>query len=228
MAFFFTRLMRYALIFYAIFFGSNYLLKSKSYTFNAKEFKTLADKSKGEGAGAVVRFANDLRRSFGPYVAQDLSWSGFQAGGLQLKAMVLHGSLTEFIVAFHAPFDTLGRTGLHFANASCSVLSGTVKRLPDATHSDTVESFAAGGNFRVGQFESSLVSVSAKSYVVCYGRGLIPVSSFWALPQNLLGGDILSTGKFLGQYITNTYYSTVHSGTALFNHVKKTYLKTEL
>lgn len=88
------------------------MLKNKGYNFSPKEFKSLAEKAKGEGISTVAKLASDLKKVYGPLISKDLVWSGFQAGGMQLKALVLHGGLTEFIVAFQAPFATTGRSGM--------------------------------------------------------------------------------------------------------------------
>ncbi|GMT14842.1 hypothetical protein PFISCL1PPCAC_6139, partial [Pristionchus fissidentatus] len=228
MGFFFSRLLRYVIFFFAIYSGTNYVLKNKGYNFSPKEFKSLAEKAKGDGISTVTKLASDLRKTYGPLISSDLVWTGFQAGGMQLKALVLHGGLTEFIVAFDAPFATSGRSGAHFANSTCTILSGSVQRVSDSASSDNVETFAAGTNFRQSEFESSLLSLKEKSVVVCYGRGFVPFSTLWSLPQNLLGGDLISTAKFNFFYSRNLYESLVYSATQTFNYVKKTYLKTEL
>ncbi|GMS84354.1 hypothetical protein PENTCL1PPCAC_6529, partial [Pristionchus entomophagus] len=228
MGFFFSRLLRYVILFFALYSGTQYVLKNKGYNFSPKEFKTLAERAKGEGISTVAKLAADLQKTYGPLISNDLAWNGFQAGGMQLKALVLHGGITEFIVAFHAPFATTGRSGIHFANSTCTVLSGSVQRVSDIATSDNVETFAAGGNFRQTQFESSLFSIKEKSVVVCYGRGFVPFSSLWALPQNILGGDIISTGRFHYFYLRNMYESLAHSAITTYNHAKKTYLKSEL
>ncbi|KAF8364013.1 hypothetical protein PRIPAC_90936, partial [Pristionchus pacificus] len=228
MGFFFSRLFRYIIVFFALYSGTQYVLKNKGYNFSPKEFKSLAEKAKGEGISTVAKLASDLKKVYGPLISKDLVWSGFQAGGMQLKALVLHGGLTEFIVAFQAPFATTGRSGIHFANSTCTVLSGSVQRVSDIASSDNIETFAAGGNFRQTEFESSLFSIKEKSVVVCYGRGFVPFSSLWALPQNILGGDLASTARFQFSYLRSMYESLAHTAMNTYNHVKKTYLKTEL
>ncbi|GMR36591.1 hypothetical protein PMAYCL1PPCAC_06786, partial [Pristionchus mayeri] len=229
MGFFFSRLFRYVIVFFALYSGTQYVLKNKGYNFSPKEFKSLADKAKGgEGIATVAKLATDLKKAYGPLISKDLVWNGFQAGGMQLKALVLHGSATEFIVAFHAPFATTGRSGIHFANSTCTVLSGSVERISDSANTANIETFAAGGNFRQNEFESSLFSIKEKSVVVCYGRGFVPFSSIWALPQNILGGDLVSAARFQFFYLRNMYDSIAHSAMTTYNHVKKTYLKTEL
>lgn len=102
-----------------------------------------------------------------------------------MKAQFLYGDLTEYMAIFTAVGDTQGRSGMHWSNSSCTVLSGSVSRLSDATSSSVRETFDQGKIFRHGQFESYVYLLKDNTAVVCYGRGFIPVSSVWVLSGSI-------------------------------------------
>ncbi|KAJ1355415.1 hypothetical protein KIN20_012810 [Parelaphostrongylus tenuis] len=159
-----------------------YLLRWKSYTISPKEFRSIASKAQGanNAASAVSRLTTDLRRTYGTAIAIEPYWVALTLGGIPLKALFLHASMTEFIAVIGTPYPVAGRIGSHWSNSTCTVLMGSVVRLPDVSYIPNKETFSAGGNFRHGQFESYIYNLGAETYAVCYGRGIIPVSGLWA------------------------------------------------
>ncbi|VDP29356.1 unnamed protein product [Heligmosomoides polygyrus] len=150
-------------------------------------------------------------------------------GGLPLKALFLHASITEFIGVIGTPFPVTGRIGMHWSNSTCTVLTGSVSRLSDVGHMSSKEAFSVGGNFRHGQFESHIYSLSADTYVVCYGRGVMPVSGLWAATGALSHGEPLSLGRLLYAYGHESFNQLSLAITNTFNYYKsKATGKTEL
>lgn len=136
------------------------------------------------------------------------------AGGMNLKAQFLYGDLTEYLAIFTAIGDTSGRSGMHWSNSTCTVLSGEVSRVSDAFNSPVKEKFIQGQNFRQGQFESHVYLLKDGATVACYGRGFIPASSIWTISgafgmfldysvlimSCLASGDPYSAGKLIYAY----------------------------
>ncbi|CAJ0607002.1 unnamed protein product [Cylicocyclus nassatus] len=232
MGFLFSRLIRNIVIAYVLFSGVQYLLRWKSYNISPKEFRNIAHKAQGADnvASAVSRLTTDLRRVYGPAIAAETTWVSLYLGNLPLKALFLHSSLTEFIVVMGTPFPTSGRIGMHWSNSTCTVLTGSVTRLADLGHMPNKETFSAGGNFRHGQFESYIYSLGAETYVVCYGRGVTPVSGLWAATGALANGEPFTLARMLYTYGHESFNQLSLALTHTFNYykAKATGKKTEL
>lgn len=231
MAFIFSKLVRNIVIAYIVFSAVQYLLRSKSYTISPKEFRNIASKAQDAGnvASAVSRLTTDLRRAYGPAIAAETSWVALSLGNLPLKVLFLHASITEFVGVIGTPFTASGRIGMHWSNSTCTVLMGSVARLADVGHMPSKETFSAGGNFRHGQFESYIYSLSADTYVVCYGRGVVPVSGLWAATGALSHGEPLSFGRLFYVYAHESFNQLSLAITNTFNYYKsKATGRTEL
>jgi hypothetical protein len=229
MAFLFSKI-RY-LIFIALFFnGIQYYLRWKSYSISAKDFKAISAKSADEnGLNAVSRFTSELRRRYPKEVSTTSFWVPLSAGGLQLKAQFLYGDMTEYVALFStAGFDTVGRSGFHWANSTCTVLSGEVSRVSDATNMPISEKFGKGQNFRQGQFESYVYQLKEGAIVTCYGRGFIPASSVWSISGSLANGDPWNGVKLLFAYLRLTFDGLVHNFQGATDFVKSKFAKMEL
>ncbi|ETN85319.1 ERG2 and Sigma1 receptor like protein [Necator americanus] len=222
MGFLFSRLIRNIVIAYVIFSCVQYLLRWKSYNVSPKEFRNIASKAQGADnvASAVSRLTTDLRRSYGATIAAETSWVALSLGSLQLKALFLHASLTEFIGVIGTPFPTSGRIGMHWSNSTCTVLTGSITRLSDLGHMPSKETFSAGGNFRHGQFESHIYSFGADTYAVCYGRGVMPVSGLWAATGALASGEPFSLARLIYIYGHESFNQLSLAITNTFNYYK--------
>ncbi|VDL67057.1 unnamed protein product [Nippostrongylus brasiliensis] len=65
-------------------------------------------------------------------------------GGLPLRALFLHTYFTEFIGVIGTPYAATGRLGMHWSNSTCTVLMGSVSRLPEDGQIPRKESFSMG------------------------------------------------------------------------------------
>lgn len=229
MAFFFSKV-RY-LIFIALFLnGVQYYLRWKSYSVSVKDFKEISAKSADQnGLNAVSRFTGELRRRYSKLIPSDTFWVPISAGGLQLRAQFLYGDLTEYVALFSAAgYETTGRSGIHWSNSTCTVLTGEVSRVSDAFSTPVSEKFGQGQNFRHGQFESYVYQFKEGSVVSCYGRGFIPASSVWSISGSLANGDPWGAAKLLFAYSRLTFDGIMQNFQTATDYVKNKYAKMEL
>lgn len=167
-------------------------------------------KSSG-GVAAVDTLANELRRLYGKNIPRNLFWVPFSAGGLNLKTQILYPGIMEYVAVFNAPVSTSGRSGFHWSNSSCTVLTGEVRRYNDANAHSVAETFKAGQVFRHGEFESYIYEVNAGSYVACYGRGVVPLSGLWPITGSIAHGDFMPALKLSFVYL-EAYYKWAATG----------------
>lgn len=93
---------------------------------------------------AVSKITSDLRNLYKNLIPYELSWIPLSGGGLQLRVQFLYSDFTEYIAIFAASSNTVGRSGFHWSNNTCTVLNGQVVRYSDAVNSILKESYVNG------------------------------------------------------------------------------------
>uniref|UniRef100_A0A0K0FM09 Sigma non-opioid intracellular receptor 1 n=1 Tax=Strongyloides venezuelensis TaxID=75913 RepID=A0A0K0FM09_STRVS len=230
MAFILSRIIRFALLAFVIYQIVQYVLHNKTYSFPAAKFKKIAlDASKMKnGLSAVNNFVSNMKAISPQSSLKDSYWIPFSAGGLNLNAQFVSTLFTEFSVVFHAPLKTSGRSGIHWSNTSCSVLSGSVYRSKDILNGGFKEIFKKGEEFRHSQFEAAIYEFSEDTFIACYGRGVVPLSGVYPTISGLLNSDPISVGKLFVTYIRGITDSYLFYLQTIFQQVKKSFTKTEL
>jgi len=222
MALFFGKFFRYVILFAVLFNLIQFYLKWKSYTIAVKDFKNAAGKSiEDTPLNSVSKIISDLRGKYKERIPYDLQWVPLSGGGLQLRAQLLFADLTEYIAIIAAGSNTVGRSGFHWSNSTCTVLNGHVLRYSDALNGVVKESFASGQSFRHAQFESFIYEFKEGTHVVCYGRGFIPASSLWASAGAISNGDPIAIAKLFYVYSKMIYQNMALSTMDLFHHYKQ-------
>lgn len=177
----------------------HYFLSSKGYTFQHRELHKIAEKYAGQPPSQFMpKILLDIRRRYGPHVIaeKETDWVSMAAGGLRAKLFLISASLTEYLAVFGSPIRTSGHTGFHWVNQSCSVLLGSVERSMEGQL--TKEDFGPGDYIRGPMLQTSHVALSDDTWLLCYGRGFLPVSlPFWTLENLFISTDIPSVGRLL-------------------------------
>lgn len=196
----------------------------------AKHFKDSAAKSVDSNAlTAISRFTSEMRRLYKNRIPPDAQWVPLSIGGLQLRSEFLFASPFEYVAILAAPVDTVGRTGLHWSNTTCTVLTGDVTRASDSYNSIVKEAYTTGQNFRQGQFETYVYSIKEGTHIACYGRGFIPASAFSVSMGALSSGDVISLARLYYVYAKATAENLLLHLTETFMWAKQqAYSKFEL
>jgi len=201
MAFFFTKTVRNVIIIVALFNLLNYYLKWKSYTILDKDFKTAATGAVDKNAlTSVSRFTGEMRKMYKNRIPSSTPWVPFTLGSLHLRSQFVFASPFEYVVVFAAPADTVGRTGFHWSNSTCTVLTGSVHRFSDSYNNIVKESYTDGNNFRQGQFESYIYQITEGTHLTCYGRGFVPASALSVSMGALSSGDVMALFRIYYTY----------------------------
>ncbi|CAJ0573512.1 unnamed protein product, partial [Mesorhabditis spiculigera] len=232
MVFLFTKGIRYLVFIYILYSAANFYLGWKAYRFSPKEFRSIATKAQGassNGADATRKFFGDLSKAYKGSIVPSPKWAPVNAGGLNVQMQLLHNSLTEYVAVIVAPYKTTGRSGAHWSNSTCTVMAGEVSRAQDRLAQPiSKETFKTGGNFRHGQWESFTYDFAPETYIVCYGRGIIPVSSIWTTMGTLGTGDFVNFAHQVAFFGEAFFNNIITAGMATFNHYKAQFSKTEL
>uniref|UniRef100_A0AC34FDG9 Sigma non-opioid intracellular receptor 1 n=1 Tax=Panagrolaimus sp. ES5 TaxID=591445 RepID=A0AC34FDG9_9BILA len=178
----------------------------KNFEFSPQKFRDAATKAASASGNGVDIFTSELRKTYPKSIPRTLYWTPFAAGGLQLRAQIVYPGMMEYIAVFGAPLRTSGRSGFHWSNSSCTVLSGEVTRFADHVPTFAKESFKTGQNFRHGEFESYIYEVAPETFVACYGRGVVPVSALWPITGSVSNGDVVGPFKMAYVYAESYYH----------------------
>lgn len=230
MAFIFTKIFRNVILVVVFFNLISYYLRWKQHNIKANEFKTISTQAASDNAlSSVSKFQSDFKRTFkGRTLITETNWVPLSMGGLQLRAQFFYATPFETITILAAASSTVGRTGFHWSNSSCTVLTGEVVRHSDAYSGLVKEIFTKGQNFRHGQFESYIYEFKEGAHLTCYSRGFIPVSGISAFIGSLASGDFIGAARILYSYNKIVFENVVVSVTELFHHLMNKAKKFEL
>lgn len=230
MVFLFTKLFRNIVLLVVAFNLIGYYLRWKNYNILAKDFKTIAAAAASNNAlSAISKFQSDLKRTYkGHTLIGDSSWNPLSMGGLQLRLQLIYATPFEALTFMAAASPTVGRSGLHWANSTCTVLTGECIRHSDSFSNLVKETFTSGQNFRQGQFESYVYELKEGTHLVCYSRGFIPASAVPALSGSLAAGDPLGAAKLIYTYTKVSFENMAATFLELFHHYKTKVTKFEL
>ncbi|XP_014669098.1 PREDICTED: sigma non-opioid intracellular receptor 1-like [Priapulus caudatus] len=112
---------------------------------------------------------------------------------------VLHASVTEYVLLFGTAIDTTGHSGRYLANITDTILSGTFTQWKEGEL--RAETYNGGDTVRHVMGEAAAVHWTANTWMLEYGRGLIPTTLPFALSDTLFG-----TQDFVTLYRTLRIY----------------------
>jgi len=230
MAFLFTKVIRNVILVVVFFNIVSYYLRWKSYNIAARDFKTASTSSASNNAlSAVSKFQSEMKRLYkGHALLSDSNWVPLSIGGLQLRAQFFYATPFEAITFLAAASPTVGRSGFHWSNSTCTVLTGELVRHSDAYSGLVKETFTSGQNFRHGQFESYIYEFKESAHLVCYSRGFIPSSGVSALTGAIASGDPIGGAKCIYSYAKVAFENSADTFMNAFNHYKNKAMKMEL
>uniref|UniRef100_A0AC35UBT6 Sigma non-opioid intracellular receptor 1 n=1 Tax=Rhabditophanes sp. KR3021 TaxID=114890 RepID=A0AC35UBT6_9BILA len=221
---------QFIIVLFVVYQLISYCLRTKQYSFQAKDFKAAAIKASSEanGLSAVGQFVSEMKRYRPMHTTKISSWVPLSLSSLQLNALFVSTLITEYMVVLQAPVQTNGRVGLHWANSSCVVIQGSVNRVLDIANGGFKESFKAGQSFRHGEFESCIYSLSEGTYLTCYGRGVIPVSAVSPILSAITNADPVAIGKLILVYSKGLFDHYAEFAVSTFNYYSGKKSKQEL
>jgi len=217
------KLLRNAILICAIGSVVHYFITNKNYTFSVREVKKIAGVYKNQDpSSALSKLSSDFRRMYSKHIISPSETNWFTFGGnLPVKIWLLHTSLTEYLAVMGSPIRASGHVGFHWMNQSCSVLVGNVQRWKDGSQLSS-ENFRPGDHIRFAMFEGSVVELAENTWVLCYGRGVVPASvPYLALnflshsvdpvtPARMLYVSSCSTLREIYQWLQEYYFFYLH------------------
>uniref|UniRef100_A0A8I3W361 Sigma non-opioid intracellular receptor 1 n=1 Tax=Callithrix jacchus TaxID=9483 RepID=A0A8I3W361_CALJA len=151
---------------------------------------------------AFSRLIVELRRLHPGHVLPDeeLQWVFVNAGGWMGAMCLLHASLSEYVLLFGTALGSRGHSGRYWAEISDTIISGTFHQWREGTTKSEV--FYPGETVVHGPGEATAVEWGPNTWMVEYGRGVIPSTLAFALADT-----VFSTQDFLTLFYTLRSYA---------------------
>ncbi|KAL1959723.1 hypothetical protein VTO42DRAFT_1309 [Malbranchea cinnamomea] len=110
---------------------------SRFYIFNVDELRELAQDSIARHPNNITALLYDLngsiREKYGeqhvmPFTTDESQWVWSNHGSAMGSFIILHASITEYLIFYGSPLGSEGHSGLHLADDYFTILSGYEKR----------------------------------------------------------------------------------------------------
>nr|BAC05307.1 unnamed protein product [Homo sapiens] len=131
---------------------------------------------------------------------EELQWVFVNAGGWMGAMCLLHASLSEYVLLFGTALGSRGHSGRYWAEISDTIISGTFHQWREGTTKSEV--FYPGETVVHGPGEATAVEWGPNTWMVEYGRGVIPSTLAFALADT-----VFSTQDFLTLFYTLRSYA---------------------
>ncbi|XP_034048673.1 sigma non-opioid intracellular receptor 1 [Thalassophryne amazonica] len=177
-------------------------METKEYVFSKEDVMRIAKQYAGQDhEQAFSKVVVELRKRYPGHILpdEDLQWVFVNAGGWMGSMCVLHASLTEYVLLFGTAVDTVGHSGRYWAEISDTVISGTFRQWKEGTTKS--ELYYPGDTITHGAGEAAAVQWSSGTWMVEYGRGVIPSTLGFAMADTLF-----STHDFITMFYTVRVY----------------------
>ncbi|CAL8280207.1 unnamed protein product [Merluccius merluccius] len=164
-------------------------LATKQYVFTREDVARIAKQYAGQDHDhAFSKIVVELRKRYPGHILpdEDLQWVFVNAGGWMGSMCLLHASLSEYVLLFGTALDTGGHSGRYWAEISDTIISGTFRQWKEGTTESQL--YYPGDTVVHGAGEAAAVRWSSGTWMVEYGRGLIPSTLAFAL-----GDTVFST-----------------------------------
>nr|XP_039251260.1 protein erg2 homolog [Styela clava] len=202
----------------AICFIGSIWLAHKSYEFHLSEVESVAQdwsESPLKTPSVVISESErikGIRQQFMKKHEQVLTENKFPAlqlstGGIHGLVHLLYGSLSEFLIVYHAPLQTSGSSGRHLITMSITVLQGSVKVVNERT--GKYVQYSTNANYTHHNGERTFVELEENTILVVYGRGLVPMNMGYWLCDSLISSADPATAFFVIYYYFQAIYSSL-------------------
>jgi hypothetical protein len=172
-----------------------------AYLFDPRLLHEVARKHIGLPHEKMVRgIAAELAFAYPGHIETRENWVFNLAGGCKGIMTILHASLSEYLLIYGTPIGSGGFSGRYLMDVFDFMLSGDLAAYTD-------EGFREPATYRAGdlaflkRWQVKYFTLTSGSWMLEYGRGIIPASLPFALGDALFSCvDVFTIGKTLWIY----------------------------
>ncbi len=172
-----------------------------SYLFDPKLLHDIARRHVGLPHEKMVRgITAELARLYPGHVETRENWLFNLAGGCKGIMTILHASLSEYVLIYGTPIGSQGFSGRYLMDVYDYMLSGELAAFTEESFREPAL-YYAGDLALLRRWQVKTFKLSAGSWMVEYGRGIIPASFPFALGDAAFSCvDLVTIAKTLWIY----------------------------
>ena len=169
--------------------------------FELDRLQEIAGKVKGlPRAEMSRRLTEELAQAYPKHVSTEENWVFNIAAGATGIMNVLHGSLSEYLILFGTPIGTEAYSGRYAMDIHDWVLSGEMWTYTEASPLEAVIT-KVGEHAVLRRGQTKGFKLLENTWLLEYGRGLVPSSLPTALSDTLIGSlDVWTVARTLWIY----------------------------
>jgi C-8 sterol isomerase len=143
------------------------------YLFDPEELREVALRAIGKPTADMFRqIIDELAQRHPGHIERDPEWIFNNAGGAMGAMIVLHASLTEYVIIFGSPIGTEGHTGRFAADDYFTILEGEQWAFGEGHLEKQV--FRAGDQHHLPRGQVKAYRIPEHCWALEYARGFIP------------------------------------------------------
>ena len=147
----------------------------------------------------VKTVVDGLHAAYPGHIARAPRWVISRAGGAMGMMMVLHGSLSEYVLLYGSPIGTEGFSGRYRVEVYDFVLAGEMWTYTEDAVAERVVT-RPGEVAHLGRAQAKGYRLPDAGWMLEYGRGPIATMLPFGLAESLVALDFTTIGRTLAAY----------------------------
>ena len=148
----------------------------------------------------VKSVIDGLDAAYPGHIARDARWVISRAGGAMGMMMLLHGSLSEYVLLYGSPLGTEGFSGRYRVDVWDFVLAGEMWTVTEDAVAERVVT-GPGEVARLDRAQAKGYRLPGACWMLEYGRGPIVTMVPFGLVDSLVSMDVTTIGRSLAAYV---------------------------
>jgi C-8 sterol isomerase len=142
---------------------------------------------------------HDLEKQYPGHIEKSEKWILSICGGVMGIMTLMHCSLSEYVLVYGTPVGTEGYSGRYHADIYDVLLAGEMWTYTEEDFRKPLITMP-GDMAHLKRRRAKGVKIYENSWMLEYGRGLIPTTLPFALTGAIMGLDLKPISQTLGQY----------------------------
>ncbi|KAL6079592.1 Sigma non-opioid intracellular receptor 1 [Balamuthia mandrillaris] len=152
-----------------------------------------------------------LQQEYPDHIFADNEWVFNCAGGFKTGMLILHASLTEYVIFWGSAVHTVGMSGRHAGEFHDFLMTGSFGQWKEGTVHKKL--YQPGDHVYHGRWRGSVVELAEDTWMLEHMVGIIPWSLPFGLADSVLSNqDFITVGSSLWTYARLVGYELLLQG----------------